>query len=645
MKKIYIFLSSIAVVSAVFAQAPTSVPSGSPVIVSAKSKSSNVFIDNDAKIGGMVKPKANKTTITSRGANLNAFIRRGSTYYDLQSNYAMAHRVVVHKDQAVSAGWTSSYSGAQGFPGRGTGYNYKGATDNWGKSDSNRVENVRTGWPCIGTLSDGSVFTIGHDATNGGFYMTKSTSASSRPSVTTQILQDAPYKPIWARAASNGDTIHLVCSYTDSAAPGEERSPTRNGIFAPMVYSRSLDGGVTWDKKHIMLPDYDSTLTDNGGSDQYAIDVKGNVVAIANADIFQGVILWKSTDFGTTFTRIDAEKFKYAPYKSKTMMNDTPFTNDGTVDVVIDKNNKLHAFWGLARVLDDDTSDESYSFYPGLQAIMYWNEDFTTSPVVIAQGSAYDADGDGFNTLRPNTVAALSSGKLPANTSTVTRLSNTSAMRQPNAACDANGNIFCIFSTPIEFDLSDLDANFRDLGIVASTDGGKTWTTPQNITQSELKEDDFGSVARTVNGFVHVMWQQDDIPGTNLQNNDALQANHDVVLNTIYYQAIPVQDILDGAIGLASVDQPNTGEVMVVNQNYPNPFENTTNVLVWLTRPGDVKIEVRNMMGAVVKTQTYNSLFQGNHELSIDGSGLTAGVYTYTLITGGNSVSKTMMVK
>jgi len=82
-----------------------------------------------------------------------------------------------------------------------------------------------------------------------------------------------------------------------------------------------------------------------------------------------------------------------------------------------------------------------------------------------------------------------------------------------------------------------------------------------------------------------------------------------------------------------------------VNQNYPNPFENTTNVLVWLTRPGDVKIEVRNMMGAVVKNQTYSSLFQGNHELSIDGSGLTAGVYTYTLITGGNSVSKTMMVK
>ena len=181
--------------------------------------------------------------------------------------------------------------------------------------------------------------------------------------------------------------------------------------------------------------------------------------------------------------------------------------------------------------------------------------------------------------------------------------------------------------------------------MVYSKDSGNTWGAPQNITQSALLEDDYGSVARDVNDFVHVVWQQDDIPGTNLQNNATSIANHEVVLNKILYQAIPVQDILDDKIGLANVDQPNTGEVMVVNQNYPNPFENTTNVLVWLTRPGDVRIEVRNMMGALVKTQTYKDLFKGNHELTIDGSTLTSGVYTYTLIAGGNSVSKTMMVK
>jgi len=117
------------------------------------------------------------------------------------------------------------------------------------------------------------------------------------------------------------------------------------------------------------------------------------------------------------------------------------------------------------------------------------------------------------------------------------------------------------------------------------------------------------------------------------------------VLNVINYQAIPVSEILAGKIGIASVDQPNVGEVMVVNQNYPNPFSNSTKVLVYLTNPGDVTLEVRNAMGALVQTQKHNGLYKGNHELVINGDGLASGVYTYTLIAGGSSVSKTMMVK
>ena len=642
MKKLYIFLSQVVLISSAFSQAPKSINTGVTFGDAVKANRANVFLDNDTKTGAMYKSASKK--VTARGANLSSFIRIGSTYYDLQSNYSTAHRVVMHKDQAISAAWTTSNSSAQGFPGRGTGYNFRNNAGTWGLSDSNRVENVRTGWPCIGVLSNGNVFTIGHDATNGGFYMTVSNSASTKPSVTTSILQDAPYKPIWARSANNGDTIHLICSYTDSAAPGEKRAPTRKGIFAPMVYSRSLDGGKNWDIKHIMLPEYDSTLTDNGGADQYNIDVRGNNVAIVNSDLFMGTIVWKSTDFGTTWKRFDAGKFKYAPYKSKTLMLDTPFTADGTCDVLLDHSGKVHAFWGLARVLDDDTTDAQFSFYPGYQGLVYWNEDMVDGGKVIAAGGSFDYTGDGVNTLKQATTASLSNGAIPSGIYTVARLGNTSALRSPNAGIDANGNIFCAFSIPIEDDLSDLDANYRDLGIVYSKDSGATWGTPQNITQSIGAEDDYGTVARDVNDFVHVVWQQDDLPGTNLQNNSTV-ANHEVVLNRIMYQAIPVQDIFDEVIGLANVDQPNTGEVLVVNQNYPNPFENTTNVMVWLTRPGDVKIEVRNMMGAIVKTQTHKDLFKGNHELTIDGSGLTAGVYTYTLIAGGNSTSKTMMVK
>jgi len=35
---------------------------------------------------------------------------------------------------------------------------------------------------------------------------------------------------------------------------------------------------------------------------------------------------------------------------------------------------------------------------------------------------------------------------------------------------------------------------------------------------------------------------------------------------------------------------------------------------------------------------------RGNHILPIDAAGLSAGVYTYSLISGGSKVSQTMMV-
>lgn len=639
MKKLSLLCGAISLISMALAQSPKMTNPG----VMQKSQSGKVFVDNDINKSNRVANQ--KSTLNRRSIPGTAAIRIGSTYYDLQTNYAMPHRLVMHKDGSVSAGWTSSYSGAQGFPGRGTGYNFRSVAGNWYKSDSNRVESVRTGWPNIGVLSNGNVFTIAHDATAGGFYMTVSSSETSKPSSQSSILQDAPYKPIWARTANSGDTIHLICSYTDSASPGEKRAPTRKGIFAPMVYSRSLDGGKTWDIKHSMLPNYDSTLTNNGGADQYAIDARGKTVVIANADLTQGVILWKSTDFGSTWKRIDAELFKYAPYNSKKLMTDTPFTTDGTVDVLIDASGKVHAFWGLSRMLDTDTADQSYSFFPGFQNLVYWNESMTSGGKVIASGSAFDATGDGVNTMEQATYSAASSTGLPSGVSTVARLGNTSCLRQPSAAVDANGNIYCTFSIPIEQDISDLGANFRDIGVVYSKDGGTSWSTPQNVTQNPQKEDDFACVSRTADGFLHMMWQQDDIPGTNLQNNISTVANHDVVLNVIYYQAIPVSDILNDKIGLVSVEQPNTGEVMVVNQNYPNPFEGTTNVLVWLTRPGDVQVEVSNMMGQVVKTQTEKDLNRGNHIIAIDGSGLPSGIYTYSLIAGGNKVSKTMIVK
>lgn len=642
MKKYYSIITAFCAFSAAFAQGPTVVPAG---VGGGNAQVAGAEVTQD--LAG--NPGGSSKTVSNRGnVSYSSQIRIGSSYYDLQTNYAMPHRLVLHPDGAVSATWTTSPNDQTNFPNRGSGFNFRNASGTWQPSDSTRVEaTVRVGWPNVGLLSDGREFIIGHEANQGGFFISKSANVGDRPSGATLILQETPFKPIWSRMANNGDTIHLVYSYSDSSASGDVRAPLRKGVRAPMVYSRSLDGGVNWDIQHIMLPGFDSTLTSNGGADQYAIDCIGNTVAIVNGDLLQGVVAWKSTDFGTTWTKIMADSFPYAPYTSKTLMPDTPFTNDGTVDVMLDNSGNMHVFWGLSRVLDDDTTDDTYSFFPGLQGIVYWNE-ITKTSQVIASGAPFDRTEDGFNTLDASTYAGLQSGAIPSGLSTVARLGNTSAMRQPNATIDENGNLYCVFSVPIEGDLSDLGANFRDIGVVFSTDGGATWSTPQNITQATAREDDFACVARRTNGFLHVMWQQDEYPGTNLQNNNTSFGNHPTTLNTILYQAIPLNDVLTEQIGMQwglKVEQPNTGVVSVVSQNYPNPFSGVTSITVYLSTPGDLNLTVRNTAGQSVKSYDINSLNRGNHILELDATGLPSGIYTYSITSGGSTVTKTMMVK
>jgi hypothetical protein len=649
MKKLYFLLSLTAASFALKAQG-VKIPLNADFAVPMKKGTSKVYQDLPGNGGNSAGAKIN-----SRGVSYTNFIKIGTSYYDLQSNYAMPHRLLVHPNGSVSATWTTSANDFAGFPLRGSGYNYRNVdmANKWLTPDSNRVElNDRTGWPNIGILRDGSEFVIGHEANQGGFVITKNNGSGTRPSVSTKILSEPPYKPIWARTANSGDTIHLVCSYTDSALAGEKRAPRRKGIFAPMVYSRSVDAGVTWDIAHQMLPDYDSTLTNNGGSDQYAIDAMDSIVAIVNADRFQGVVLWKSTDAGTTFKRTIVDTFPYAPYVTSEAMLDTVITNDGTCDVIIDKNGKVHVFWGIGRIGDNDTTDESILDFFGEQGIGYWNENIGVGKSIV-DPLAFDRDGDNEIRLDAATFYRLdATGNLPklsngTSLSHCARLTTTNPMRQPNVAMDDSGYLYCVFSVPIEGDIYDLGANYRDIAVVSSKDGGLTWSTPQDLTQVLTREEDFPSVARRANGFLHLMWQQDAIPGNNLSNNNGNAQNHPVVLNDIMYQAIPVKDILENKIGMiwgVNVDKPNTGEVMLVNQNYPNPFTGISNVMVWMSAPGDIKLEVHNIAGMLVHSHTFSGLNRGNHILPIDASGLAAGVYTYSLISGGSKVSRTMMV-
>ncbi len=571
------------------------------------------------------------------------FVQIGSTYYDLQSNGSTGNRVLLHSNGNVSAVWTTVENTAAGFPTRGSGYNHNGGSG-FGPSVSSRIESVRTGWPSLGLLADGSEYVVAHFAdNNGGFFISKNGSVGSNTWTTGRnVLAGSSARSIWARTAASGNTIHLVSSYSDTLSTGGNISV--NGVIRPTTYSRSLDGGLTWTDSLIVLPGYDSTRRLSGSADEYAITAKGNTVAIVMGGLGDDVTLWKSIDNGDNWSVTIVDEFPYAPFTKKLTV-DTPFTNDGTVDVIIDNNDQVHVFWGLGRVFDNDTSDESFFFFPAQAGIVHWTESNPNNAAVVA--TIPDEDLSGTLDIEPGTFAALQDGNIPQNVAGVARTGNTSLVTMPAASVDANGNIYLVYSAPRERDLNIDQLNYRDVFVVVSTDGGATWSEPQNLTQAQGMEDAFPAVAKTADNFLHIIWQQDEIPGTNLQNNSTNLNNHPVVENKILYAAVPVQEILNNSIGTGvGVSKENvSAELFVVGQNYPNPFQGESKVVIYLTKESDVKVSITNILGQTLHTETQNGLGAGNHEITLNGNGLTPGVYFYTIEAAGQTVTKRMSVR
>ena len=66
-------------------------------------------------------------------------------------------------------------------------------------------------------------------------------------------------------------------------------------------------------------------------------------------------------------------------------------------------------------------------------------------------------------------------------------------------------------------------------------------------------------------------------------------------------------------------------------QNYPNPFNPSTIIKYSLSHEGNVKLLLYNSIGQLVKVLINSSQSAGNHEFNLNASGLSSGVYFYTM--------------
>ena len=83
---------------------------------------------------------------------------------------------------------------------------------------------------------------------------------------------------------------------------------------------------------------------------------------------------------------------------------------------------------------------------------------------------------------------------------------------------------------------------------------------------------------------------------------------------------------------------------MEVFQNYPNPFNPATVISFSLVKKEMVTVKVFNTLGQEVATLINSELEAGYHNVTFDASGLTSGIYVYSIQTGDNKYSRKMML-
>ncbi len=86
-------------------------------------------------------------------------------------------------------------------------------------------------------------------------------------------------------------------------------------------------------------------------------------------------------------------------------------------------------------------------------------------------------------------------------------------------------------------------------------------------------------------------------------------------------------------------------EGFVLETNYPNPFNATTNILFQTPGQGKVLLEVYNLLGQQITTLSMDIASAGKHQIRFNARDLTSGVYFYRLRWYGSSGIRVSSVK
>ncbi len=556
----------------------------------------------------------------------------GNTWYDLQSNSSMAYRIHAYDDGTMAATWTMATDAT--WDDRGTGYNYFDGTS-WGPSPTIRLEDVRTGWPSYAPYGENGELVVSHSGGADGLIFSwrenKGTGewnhfnlAGPDPDPTTNTL-------LWPRmitSGENNEVIHVIACAGNNVE--------YEGLTMALLYSRSEDGGETWDPHNVILDGLTPDDYSGAGGDDYAW-AQPNAGTLAFV-VFGGIadgILMKSEDDGFSWERTTFYASPDPFFDGNG--GDLPQCGggDGYNAVAIDDDGIVHLAFGRQIHVDDTPDDDAWNYYPYSDGIVYWNE---TMPVLdTAQITANILPTmEEWEATPIYQNGQLAAWTQPNGDDTIVGVAPyyTSLTGMPQIVVD-NG-IVQIFSSALSVGFDNEEYNFRHIW-GTFTEGDGMWSPFTDYTNDVFhifSECSYPAVSQNVtNDTYHILYQTDNLPGNSLQPDPP---THDPVNNGMVY--LPVSPV--------PVDVfENVANSFEVSQNYPNPVSGQAYFSVTLNEGADLSLEVYTLTGQVVSASDFGYKMAGTHTLTINANDLASGVYFYTVSNGAEKVTRKMIVQ
>ena len=109
------------------------------------------------------------------------------------------------------------------------------------------------------------------------------------------------------------------------------------------------------------------------------------------------------------------------------------------------------------------------------------------------------------------------------------------------------------------------------------------------------------------------------------------------------YRNLMVRMIINDHSSTFKQDEPFV-RLFSLDQNYPNPFAEETNITYTLTRPTQIDIVIRDITGKTVMVVNEGMRSIGKHSVQLKAKELGVGLYTYTVIAGDFQKTKQMVI-